>query len=250
MATTRMLSPDDALVSFSKVELQNPGFAGPLLENLTFTLHRGQSLVLTGPAGNGKSAAISLVMGGAKATAGRVAVFGRHPHLLDGDDLDAMRARIGYVPQNGGLLSNLLLADNVTLPLRYHRGADDASVRTALSSVQALLGIEDLPAITSALAPLRLRRLAALARAIILEPELLVVDEPARDLAGFAKVDFWKLLARLQADRGIAILAATSDAETAYALGGQVVSLPGRHHGSVARPGEPAPIGTGIFRQT
>jgi phospholipid/cholesterol/gamma-HCH transport system ATP-binding protein len=248
MATTRFDLSGEPLVSFVKVGLQSPGFSGPLLDNVSFSLHAAQSLVLTGPAGNGKSAAIAMVLGGMRPTGGLVAVYGRHPHLLDADALDAMRARIGYVPQNGGLLSNLQLTDNITLPLRYHRGADDASVRSALSSVQALLGIEDLPAIQSALAPLRLRRLAALARALILQPSLLVVDEPARDLAGFAKVDFWKLLSRIQGERGIAILAATSDAETAYALGGQVVSLPGRHHVSVGTLGEAGPVGTGIFR--
>ncbi|MBA3708004.1 MAG: ATP-binding cassette domain-containing protein [Planctomycetes bacterium] len=248
MGTTHIDHESEPLIAFSKVEVSSPGFNGPLLEHVSFTLHAGQSLVLSGPAGNGKSTAIGLVMGGGKPTAGLVSVFGRHPHLLDADDLDAMRARIGYVPQNGGLLSNLLLTENISLPLRYHRAADDATVRTALSRVQTLLGIEDLPAIPSAIANLRLRRLAALAKALILEPRLLILDEPTRDLAGFAKLDFWKLLSGLQTSHGIAILAATSDAETAYALGGQVISLPARHHVATARLGERSPAGTGVFR--
>ncbi len=228
--TDAQIFTPEPLVSFNRVSYQSPGaYTTPLLENLNFELHQGHSLVLTGPAGNGKSAAIALVMGGTRPTNGELRVLGLRPRLLPSDQLDAMRARIGYVPQHGGLLSNLSLADNISLPLRYHRSAGDAEVKDALERMQELLGIDEIPTIASALASLRLRRLAALARALILEPKLLVVDEPARDLAGMAKHEIWHLIARIQAARQLTVLACTSDAETAYLLGGQVLSLPSRH---------------------
>jgi phospholipid/cholesterol/gamma-HCH transport system ATP-binding protein len=216
------------LVEFIRAGVRSPGHADPLLDDLHGELANGASLVLTGPAGNGKSTALALVMGGVRPTSGEVRVLGRRPWSLPPNELDALRAQVGYVPQRGGLLSNLTLADNVSLPLRYHHGSDEATVRIALERVRQLLGIGELPEVPASLAPLRLRRLAALARALVLEPRLLVLDEPARDLAGMAKRELWALIGTLRERIGIAVLAATSDAEAAYALGGRVISLPAR----------------------
>jgi phospholipid/cholesterol/gamma-HCH transport system ATP-binding protein len=232
----------EPVVSFEDVSYRSADFDAPLLENLSARIGEGESLVLAGPAHNGKSTALAMVMGGAWPSSGEVRVLGLRPRLLPEDQLDELRSRIGYVPQQGGLLSNLSLIDNVSLPLRYHRDPSDDEVRAALERVQRLLGVRELPTIPAALAPLRLRRVAAIARALILEPRLLVLDEPARGLAGWEKRELWGLLAAVQAALGVAVLAATSDSETAYLLGGQVQSLPARHSE------EDAGVGTGIWR--
>jgi phospholipid/cholesterol/gamma-HCH transport system ATP-binding protein len=234
-------SDREPLVSFEDVSFRSDGFDEPLLEHLTAQIHEGDSLVLAGPAHNGKSTALALVMGGARPSSGEVRTLGLRPRQLPNDQLDELRSRIGYVPQQGGLLSNLSLVDNVSLPLRYHRNAGEDQVRAALDRVQRLLGVRELPTVPTSLAPLRLRRVAAIARALILEPRLLVLDDPARGLAGWEKRELWGLIAAVQAALGIAILAAT-DSETAYLLGGQVQSLPARHSD------EDAGVGTGAWR--
>lgn len=236
------------LVRFDDVGLHSPGHEEPLLQGLTFSLDEGAALTLTGAAGNGKSTALAMVVGGATPTAGEVRVLGERPARLTPEGLDGLRARIGYVPQRGGLLSNLSLLDNVALPLRYHRSAGDDEVRAGLARVQEALGIEPLPALPAALAPLKLRLLAAVARALILQPRVLILDEPARDLAGLAEQDLWRLLAGLRERLGIAILAATGNAESAYLLGGSVIALPARRRAQQGSHASEGATATTIWR--
>ena len=201
-----------------------------LAEPLDAVLPAGAALVFTGPPGNGKSTALALVMGGVAPSAGTVRVFGHEPTRLRAAQLTALRTRIGYVPQRGALLSNLSLADNITLPLRWHRKADDEQASAALVRVRERLELDEIPAMAAGMAPPAWRRLAGLARALIADPELLVLDEPAPELVGSARAQWWKLIGSLVrgegADgRGLSVLAATVDHDMARLVGGQVVAL-------------------------
>ncbi len=161
-------------------------------------------------------------------TTGRVEVFGFEPAKLEPRGLDQLRLRVGYVPQRGGLLSNLNLRDNIALPLRYHRGADEATAAAEVERVHALLGIEPIPAMMPADAPLLMRQVAAIARALVLGPKLLLVDEPGSGHDEATAEELWRLLWRVQSETGVAILATTADARGALALTDRVVHLADR----------------------
>lgn len=218
------------VLEFSEVFLHHPDFGGPLLENLDFAIRPGEIQALTGPSGSGKSSALALALGAGLPTRGEVHVNGANISALDSDGIAHLRTRIGWVPQQGGLVSNLTLIENLALPLRWHRRLDDAAARPAMVAACELVDLEldDLPAIQPARAGQEMRQLIALATALVLEPTLLLIDEPANGLGGNASREYWRLLHRLRERRGLAMLVAATDAPTVRTQVERCLALPAR----------------------
>ena len=216
------------MISLSQVTMHAPGFVEPLLHDLTCVVPRGGALTLVGPPGCGKSTALSLIAGGMTPTAGTVRVNGIDPVPLRGGELARHRQSIGYMPQRGALLSNLSLVDNMTLPLRYHRNVSAAEAAAALKVLLRLFEVEDPPAVQTALASPIWCGIAALGRALIMEPTVLVLDDLGEDLDAIDREDLWRLLWRVRVERGLTVLASTTDEAAANTLGDQVLTLPGR----------------------
>jgi ABC-type multidrug transport system ATPase subunit len=192
-----------AVVSFSNVAWGPPNRADPLFQGLDFEILPGELVVMTCGLGGGKSSALRLAIGLESPTAGSVLVCGRPPA--------EMRERIGFVGGEGALLSNLSLRDNLVLPLRWLRDPPEAEVERKAREVLDLFGVEDLPAIAPAYAPTNLRRLVALARAMILDPALLVLDDPAADFDDDSAEEVWIHLLEIARTRDLAILAAATE---------------------------------------
>lgn len=220
------------MLQFTQVTMHQHGFIEPLLAGLDFTLTAGDSLTLLGPPGSGRSTAIALVAGGVRTSSGSVWLDGRDPTTLRGPALASHRATMGIVPQRGGLLSNLTLADNITLPLRYHQHANAADTAAALKDLLRLFEIEDPPPIQASHATATWRWIAALGRALILKPKLLLVDDLGEELDALDRDDLWRLLWRVRTERGLTVLATTSDPAAAAALGDRTLVLPGRRPAS------------------
>jgi ABC-type transporter Mla maintaining outer membrane lipid asymmetry ATPase subunit MlaF len=216
-----------AVLSYDEVALDLPG-EGCVLADLSCTVAPGEALLLAGPSGSGKSAALALAVGLLRPTDGTVRVLDSDPADLTPRLLDRLRSRIGFSPQRGSLLSNLTLEDNVALPLRWHRGASAAEAAAAVGETYALLGVDPPPPVQAASAPEIHRQLARIAKVIILRPPLLILDEPGAGLDREQREDFWRLIWRAQQDLGCAVLAATSDPGPAAALTERVVPLPPR----------------------
>jgi ABC-type transporter Mla maintaining outer membrane lipid asymmetry ATPase subunit MlaF len=227
-----MSLPSNApVLEFSEVFLHHPSFGGPLLEDLSFAIRPGEVLALTGPAGSGKTSALALAIAADGPTAGEVLFNGTGTAALDRDGIAHLRTRIGWVPQQGALVSNLSLLDNLALPLRWHRRLSDAEARPAMAAACELVDLEldDLPQLQPARAGQEMRQLIALATALVLEPALLVVDEPGAGLGGNAAREYWRLLHRLRERRGLAVLVAATDAPSARAQVERCLALPARH---------------------
>jgi len=214
----------DSAVHFDAVGWDAPDDGG--VQGVHFSVRRGAALVLVGGGSSGKSAALALCLGGRRADVGTVTVLGCDPAALNDADLDALRARIGYVPQRGGLLANLTLHENIALPAAYHRRLEQAQAEAEVERVHRLLGIEPLPAVLPGDAPRQLRQVAAIARALVLQPALLLVDEPGVGLDERAAEELWRLLWRIQTETGTTVLATTTDARLAAPLTDQIFRLP------------------------
>ena len=226
-----MTSPDRApVLEFSEVSYHDPRFRGPLLERISFSLAPGEALALAGPAGAGKSTAIGLALGASRPGSGEVLVLGRSPSGLDRVELGQLRARIGYVAQHGALLGNLSLLDNLALPLRWHRAISEKETTALMAAACAdlELDLDEVPRVQPGMASAEMRHLIALAKALVNDPLLLILDEPARDLGGNAAREFWRLLAQLRQRRPLALLIAIGDAAAAGTAVDRVISLPPR----------------------
>ncbi len=222
--------PRSPVLEFVEVSYHDPRFQGPLLERIDFSLAPGEALALAGPSGSGKTTAIGLALGASRPGSGEVLVMGRSPLSLDRTELGQLRARIGYVAQHGALLGNLSLLDNLALPLRWHRSLREEEIAACMAAACAdlELDLDDVPRVQPGMASAEMRHLVALAKALVLDPVLLILDEPGFSLGGNAAREYWRLLAQLRQRRRLALLIATADATAAGRAVDRVISLPPR----------------------
>lgn len=164
------------LVTFENVGLRY-GMGAETLRDITFRIEPQSFQFLTGPSGAGKTTLLKLILFTLKPTRGMISLFGRDVSSLDKDAVTALRRRIGVVFQEFRLLDHLTTYENVALPLRV-QGRDEASYRAEVVELLGWVGLGErmhaLPAVLSGGEKQR----AAIARALIVRPELLLADEP------------------------------------------------------------------------
>ncbi len=157
------------------------GMGEEILKDLTFSIKPGSFQFLTGPSGAGKTSMLRLLFLSLKPTRGLISIFGQDAATLGHKELPAIRRRIGIVFQDFRLLDHLTLYENVALPLRV-RGDDEASYRRDVIDLLKWVGLtERIDAFPSVLSGGEQQR-AAVARALIDQPELLLADEPTGNL--------------------------------------------------------------------
>ena len=153
----------------------------PLLQGISFTIRRGETRILLGPAGVGKSVLLKLVNGLLRPTAGRIFVFGQEVSAMREEDLFEVRRSIGTVFQEGALFDSLTVRDNVGYRLIEEHVPDDeieARVTEALQFVEMAHTLDKFPSELSG----GMRRRVAIARAIVSNPQLLLYDSPTAGL--------------------------------------------------------------------
>lgn len=190
---------------------------------LTLAVAPGDLVALVLPSGPGARSLPRVILGLERAHAGTVRCFGTPVPEGPEAALVAMRRRIGWVPAQGALLSNLTLEGNLLLPLRYHEAPTDDRVQARAAETLALLELPPLPATIPPLADRTLCRRVALARALILRPELLLLEELTDGMdAGTARA-VWATLARVCDQLGVATVALTGDAAGARGLTDRII---------------------------
>jgi phospholipid/cholesterol/gamma-HCH transport system ATP-binding protein len=178
-ATAGAAGDGTAVVQFEDVSI---GFDGkPVLQGISFTVERGQTLVLLGPAGCGKSVLLKLANGLLKSDSGSIRVFGEEIDKLRRRELYALRARIGMVFQESALFDSLNVEDNVAYRLHEElvpEAEAHARVVEALRFVELEAAIDKFPSELSG----GMRRRVSIARAIISHPDLILYDSPTGGL--------------------------------------------------------------------
>lgn len=186
---------------------------GQVLSDISLTLEAGGFYFLTGPTGAGKTTLLRLIYLAERPSEGRLQLFEKEPATLDRAEVAALRRRIGVVFQDLRLIDELSVGDNVALPLRI-AGADERSVAENVPALLSWVGLAeraDAPAATLSGGE---RQRAAIARAIVHSPELLIADEPAGNVDDEAAVLLVRVFERLNR-LGTTVLIATHD--TAFA---------------------------------
>jgi ABC-type transporter Mla maintaining outer membrane lipid asymmetry ATPase subunit MlaF len=193
-------------VEFSSVVVDMEGEDGRLTD-LTFSVGAGEALAVIGPNRAGKSLLLKLCAGLVPPLSGTVHVLGHDLATIDPESLVALRQRVGTMLQPPGLLSNMTIFNNVALPLRYHRGMDQSDVTPLVMAHLEGLGVAHLKDRFPAQLNEGEIRCGAIARALVLDPELLLLDDPLEGLdAGLVRrLGDWLALQRKR--RGLTILA-------------------------------------------
>jgi len=198
-------------------------------EQIDLVVARGEVLGLVGGSGSGKTTLLREVVGLLAPTRGEVRLFG-HPILDPDPDLRReVRRRFGMLFQHGALFSALSVFDNIAFPLRELKRLDEALIRDLVLMKMAMV---ELVPDTARLMPAELSggmvKRVALARALALEPELLVLDEPTAGLDPDRSENFVKLINTLQRELDFTVIMVTHDLATLSGLARRVAALADR----------------------
>jgi len=210
----------------------------PVLTGFTLTVRDGETLVLIGYSGTGKSVALKHIVGLLHPDAGEVIVDGRVVPTLDRAGLADLRRDIGYVFQFAALFDSMTVAENVALGLRRRSLEEDEiaeRVREALALVDLTGTDERTPAELSG----GMRKRVGLARAIALRPRYILYDEPTTGLDPVTAAVIDRLMVRTREHLGVTGLVVTHDMRSAYTVGDRIAML---YEGRVREVGTVAEI--------
>ncbi|MFT4190461.1 MAG: ABC transporter ATP-binding protein [Comamonas sp.] len=207
-----------------------------ILQDVSFSVRRGQVTALMGASGGGKTTVLRLIGGQIRAQSGQLLFDGQDVGAFDGAALYRARRRMGMLFQFGALFTDMTVLDNVAFPLREHTDLPEPLIRDiVLMKLNAvgLRGARDL--MPSDLSGGMARRVA-LARAIALDPELIMYDEPFAGLDPISLGTSAQLIRRLNQALGLTTILVSHDLEETFAIADQVIVLA---NGRIAAQGTP-----------
>lgn len=198
----------------------------PVLIDFNLTLNKGESVVVLGKSGSGKSVLIKCIIGLLKPDQGSIKMFGEEIVALDEEELDKIRAKVGFLFQSNALYDSMTVRENLEFPLRRHwiavsQQEVDNMVQEALDDVGLAHTLEMMPAELSG----GMRKRIALARTLILKPEIILYDEPTTGLDPVTAKEIIELMINIQAKYGTSSLIISHDLTCVRLAGDRVVIL-------------------------
>jgi phospholipid/cholesterol/gamma-HCH transport system ATP-binding protein len=218
------------------IQLENvtKAFGGnKVLDDVTLDVQKGTAFCLLVRSGTGKSVTLKHIIGLIKPDNGHVIVRGQDVSALRGRELSEARRAMGFLFQNSALFDSMTVGENVAFPLRRHTDWPDAKIREVAKARLAAVGLEKefdkMPADLSG----GMRKRAGLARAMALDPEILLVDEPSAGLDPITSDEIDTLLVELK-KKGTTLVVVTHNIPSARHIGDELAML---HEGRVIARG-------------
>ena len=198
-----------------------------VLRDVSLRVEQGEIAVVVGGSGCGKSTLLKAAIGLVEPSAGTVRLLGSELRFLEESRQDALKKRVGVMFQYGALLNSLTIGENVALPLEMHTGLEADLVRDVVSTRLQLVGIgQAIDRYPNELSG-GMRKRAALARAMVLEPDILFCDEPGAGLDPVTAAEVDRLLLTVNRDLGITLVVVTHELLSIERLGGRLLMLAG-----------------------
>ncbi len=186
---------------------------------------RGGIHVLLGGSGTGKSTLLRMIGGLQRPDSGEVHVAGHSLMRLREKDLGEIRKGIGMLFQNGALLDSMTVLENVSLPLREHTRASPQEIQTRIGEVLASVGLDDVEGLLPRELSGGMLRRVAFARAIVMEPEILLCDEPFSGLDPLNVSRIEDLLVELNRKLGLTIVVTSHHMASSLRMADQMILL-------------------------
>jgi len=210
--------------------------ANTVLDNISLSIEKGKTTVVIGPSGCGKTVLLKHLIVLLRPTSGEVHFKGRRIDDLNENFLSEVRTHYGFLFQGGALFDSLTVAENIMFPIRQHYNVTEKSgidelVRTKLTMV----GLDGFQRYYPARLSGGQRKRVALARAIALNPEVILYDEPTTGLDPIRADIINELILKLQKGLGVTGIAVTHDMTSAYKIADRIIML---HNGKILADGD------------
>jgi phospholipid/cholesterol/gamma-HCH transport system ATP-binding protein len=202
---------DDVVIEVRDVRYAVGGRA--IFDGLDIQARRGRITAIMGPSGTGKTTLLRLITGQIHAQRGEIRVFGEDIGRLPQKDLFALRRRMGMLFQNGALLTDLDVYENVAFPLRAHTKLPEPLIRQLVLTKLHAVGLRGAARLTPAELSGGMARRVALARAVVMDPEVLIYDEPFVGLDPISMGVICRLIKQMNEALGITSIVVSHDVQ-------------------------------------
>ncbi len=209
----------------------------PVLRDLSIDIGRGESVVIVGGSGQGKSVTLKHMIGLLRPDAGQVLVDGQDIGAMRQVDLNRLRQRFGMAFQEGALFDSMSVFENIAFPLRRHTKMTEGEISARVEECLAEVHMHGVGEIRPSDLSGGMRRRVGFARAISLQPEILLFDEPTTGLDPVISDVIAELIREMDAKLNTTTVSITHDMKVAFKIADRVAML---HHGQIIEEGTPA----------
>jgi phospholipid/cholesterol/gamma-HCH transport system ATP-binding protein len=201
-----------------------------VLNSIDLAIARGETLAMLGRSGTGKSVLLKLIIGLQKPDSGSIRINGEEITHLDLDAINVLRKKMGFLFQHAALYDSLTVEQNVAFPLKRHTQMSESELTDRVKELLANVGMErDLKKMPGDISG-GMQKRVGLARALALEPDILLLDEPTAGLDPITSREIDELILKLQKEHGMASIVVTHDLLSAKIIANRIAIL---HKGNV-----------------
>jgi phospholipid/cholesterol/gamma-HCH transport system ATP-binding protein len=215
-----MVSLRDVRVSYGDVEI---------LHGITFDVKRGETLVILGGSGSGKSTLLRTLVGLEKASSGEIWIKGKNIAAIPDSEMDEIRKKIGMSFQGSALFGSMTVGENVALPLREHTKLEDSTIEIMLRLKLEQVGLAGFEYYMPSQLSGGMKKRAAVARALAMDPEILFFDEPSAGLDPIIAAGIDQLILELKQAFRMTIIVVTHELASAYLIADRMVLIDKGH---------------------
>lgn len=218
---------EDQAASIIEVENLHKAFGNQVVLNgITLSLNRGETLAVLGRSGTGKSVLLRILIGLETADTGSVRIDGQSIAGLPLDRMSEIRKKMGFLFQHAALYDSLTVAENVAFPLEHHRrDLPKAERADRVANLLAEVGMEDAAGKMPSDISGGMQKRAGLARALALGPDILLLDEPTAGLDPISSGEIDDLVLKLQREHQMASIVVTHDLHSARTISNRLALL-------------------------
>jgi phospholipid/cholesterol/gamma-HCH transport system ATP-binding protein len=211
--------------------------ANLVLRGVDLEIKKGETMVIIGRSGEGKSVLLKCIVNLIEPDQGKVWLDGRDMLQLDGKGRDHLRRRFGFLFQGAALFDSLTVEENVSFGLRRLTDYSEARIREIVKEKLAMVGLKDIERQKPAELSGGMKKRVGLARAIAMNPEVILYDEPTTGLDPIMADAINDLILQMQKKLSVTSIAVTHDMTSAYKIGDRIAML---HEGRIVDVGTPA----------
>ena len=228
------MASDDVVVAVRDVHYSVDG--RPIFSGLNLTIRRGRITAIMGPSGTGKTTLLKLITAQIQPDRGQVIVFGQDLATLPKPEIYAVRKRMGMLFQNGALLTDMTVFENVAFPVREHTDLTESLIKLLVLTKLEAVGLRGAAQLSPAELSGGMARRVALARAIVMDPDFLIYDEPFVGLDPISLGFILRLVKQMNTALGITSIVVSHDVQELSTIADDSYLL---ERGKVAAAGSP-----------